>query len=475
LHTPAGGAASGGEAQDGPAPDTATESTAAETSEAQAGGAQAGEVQAGEAQAGGAQASEAQAGEAQAESVPSGDSGDPAGAVAGGSGAGGSGAGGSRRTKVALLTAAGVGVLVIAGVTIGTLGAARPAGHTTNVSDRHSSGAQAGTAAPLRVESVTQGGAVTGTNGASPVRVTLSAPLASNSPMPAVHPATPGTWAKAGTTLTFTPSTPFWPGTRVRVTLAGGSHGLRSAAGGILAKTMTKRFTTAHWSSLRLKQMLAQLGYLPLKWKPQSSTAFQPDNVATELAAVYAPPAGKFSWKKGYPSILTSFWGGQSSLIMQGAIRAFQSNHGLTMTGVMTPVLWRDVVRAAAAGKANPSGYTYALASKASPETLTVWHDGHVVLHTLANTGIPAAPTADGTFPVYLRYAFQIMKGTNPDGSKYADPVAWVAYFNGGDAVHYFPRGYYGAPQSLGCVELPYAQAHFAWPYLTYGSLVTVR
>jgi len=328
---------------------------------------------------------------------------------------------------------------------------------------------------PLQVESVTQGGVVTGTNGASPVRVTLSAPLAANSPMPVLRPATPGTWTKAGATLTFTPATPFWPGTRVHVTLAGGSSGLRSAAGGTLATTTTERFTTKHWSTLRLKQMLAQLGYLPLKWKPQNPNALQPDNVATELSAMYSPQAGAFTWKKGYPSILTSFWGGQSSLIMQGAIRAFQSNHGLTMTGVMTPSLWGDVVRAAAAGKANPNGYTYALASKAIPETLTVWHDGHVVMHTLANTGIPAAPTADGTFPVYLRYAFQIMKGTNPDGTPYADPVAWVAYFNGGDAVHYFPRGFYGAPQSLGCVELPYAQAHYVWPYLTYGSLVTVR
>jgi L,D-transpeptidase catalytic domain len=467
LQTPAGGAASGGAAQDGPAPDTATESTAAQAGETQASETQASETQASPTQASGAQASETPAG-----SAPSGDSG---GTAAGGTGAGGAGAGGSRRTKVILLAAAGVGVLVIAGVTIGTLSAASPAGHSTNVSDHQSSGAAAGTAPPLQVESVTQGGAVTATNGASPVRVTLSAPLASNSPMPAVHPATPGTWTKAGTTLTFTPSTPFWPGTRVRVTLAGGGGGLRSAAGGVLAKTTTERFTTQHWSSLRLKQMLAQLGYLPLKWKPQNPTAFQPDNVATELSAIYTPPAGNFTWRKGYPSILTSFWGGRSSLIMQGAIRAFQSNHGLTMTGVMTPALWRDVVRAAAAGKANPSGYTYALASKASPETLTVWHDGRVVLHTLANTGIPAAPTADGTFPVYLRYAFQIMRGTNPDGSHYADPVAWVAYFDGGDAVHYFPRGYYGAPQSLGCVELPYAQAHFVWPYLTYGSLVTVR
>ncbi len=456
MQTPAGGAASGGAAQDGPAPDTATEGTAAQASEAQASETQASEYP----------GQQAQAGETQAGSVPPGD--------AGGTAAGGTGAGGSRRTKVALLAAAGVGCPRDRG---------RDHRHARRGQLRRAHDQRLGPsfqrrprpAAPLQVESVTQGGAVTRTNGASPVRVTLSAPLASNSPMPAVHPATPGTWTKAGTTLTFTPATPFWPGTRVRVTLAGGSQGLRSAAGGVLAKTTTERFTTKHWSSLRLKQMLAQLGYLPLKWKPQNPNALQPDNVATELSAMYSPQAGTFTWKKGYPSILTSFWGGQSSLIMQGAIRAFQSNHGLTMTGVMTPSLWGDVVRAAAAGKANPSGYTYALASKASPETLTVWHDGHIVLHTLANTGIPAAPTADGTFPVYLRYAFQIMKGTNPDGSHYADPVAWVAYFNGGDAVHYFPRGYYGAPQSLGCVELPYAQAHFVWPYLTYGSLVTVR
>jgi hypothetical protein len=468
LQTPAGGAASGEAAEDGPAPDMATGSTAAQASAAQGSEAQGNESQASE-----TQASEAQASEAQAGSIPPGNSGGPAAGGTGGTG--GTGAGGSRRTKVALLTAAGVGVLVIAGVTIGTLGAARSGGHTANVSDHHSGSADAGTAAPLQVESVTQGGAVTGTNGASPVRVMLSAPLASNSPMPTVHPATPGTWTKAGTTLTFTPSTPFWPGTRVRVTLAGGGAGLRSAAGGVLAKTTTERFSTKRWSSLRLKQMLAQLGYLPLKWAPQSPTAMQPDNVATELAAMYTPPAGSFTWKKGYPSILTSFWGGRSSLIMQGAVRAFQSDTGATMTGVMTPALWRDVIRAAAVGKKNPHGYTYALASKASPETLTVWHNGHVVLHTLANTGIPAAPTADGTFPVYLRYTFQIMSGTNPDGSHYSDPVSWVSYFNGGDAVHYFPRGFYGAPQSLGCVELPYAQAHYVWPYMTYGTLVTVR
>jgi hypothetical protein len=97
-----------------------------------------------------------------------------------------------------------------------------------------------------------------------------------------------------------------------------------------------------------------------------------------------------------------------------------------------------------------------------------------VVLTSPANTGIAASPTADGTFPVYLRFYFTYMKGTNPDGTKYDDPVWYVSYFNGGDAVHYFPRGSYGWNQSLGCVELPWDQAAKAYPYLTYGSLVTV-
>ncbi|MHB1536304.1 MAG: L,D-transpeptidase, partial [Acidimicrobiales bacterium] len=108
------------------------------------------------------------------------------------------------------------------------------------------------------------------------------------------------------------------------------------------------------------------------------------------------------------------------------------------------------------------------------PETLTVWHNNTVISTSPANTGIAASPTADGTFPVFERLATQVMRGTNPDGSKYADPVAWVAYFNGGDAVHYIPRSSYGSRQSLGCVEVTYQTGKTVWPYLTIGSLVTV-
>jgi L,D-transpeptidase catalytic domain len=373
---------------------------------------------------------------------------------------------------VAGLAAAVLGVLAAAGIVASTLGGQRAAGRTT--ADSSPSAHPASPAAPLQVMSVTEGGATTGTDGADAVQVTLSTSLAATSPMPIIRPHVAGTWKQTGHTLTFTPATPFQPDTAFRVRFPAGQDGLRSASGGLLASTVVDHLRTKGWSNLRLKQLLAQLGYLPLKWTAQDATAPQPDSFATELAAVYAPPAGTFTWKKGYPKILTTFWGGPSSLIMEGAIRAFQANEGQTMTGVVTWSLWQQLLKAAAKGHTNPNGYTYAVASKASPETLTVWHNGHVVMHTLANTGIPAAPTADGTNPVYLRYRFQIMRGTNPDGTKYADPVAYVAYFSAGEAVHYFPRGSYGFPQSLGCVELPYTQAQQVWPYLTYGTLVTV-
>ena len=97
------------------------------------------------------------------------------------------------------------------------------------------------------------------------------------------------------------------------------------------------------------------------------------------------------------------------------------------------------------------------------------------MLATPANTGIPAAPTVFGTFPVYARFTVTTMSGTNPDGTHYSDPgIPWVSYFNGGDAIHGFTRASYGSPQSLGCVELPASEAARVWPYTPIGTLVTV-
>src|SRR5262249_18755398 len=155
----------------------------------------------------------------------------------------------------------------------------------------------------------------------------------------------------------------------------------------------------------------------------------------------------------GYPVNLTSLWRpGKPTVVLKGAVMAFEADHGLSLDGVIGPKVWRAMFKALAADATNQHGYTYALASEKLPETLTVWHNGKIIFKPLANTGLPVRPTLVGTNPVYVRYRTQIMRGRNPDGTKYADPVAWVAYFHYGEAIHYFPRYSYGSPQSLGCV-----------------------
>jgi peptidoglycan hydrolase-like protein with peptidoglycan-binding domain len=385
-------------------------------------------------------------------------------------------ASGRSRRQVIVLTAAIAALAVIAGglgwaFASGRMGSPAAA---AAVSPPHARTA-AQPAGPFRVLSVTPAHAAQQVNGAAPVDVVFSAPLAAGSPMPRITPAVRGTWtaAKNGA-LQFTPATGFRPHTAVTVSVPSGRSGVRSATGSLLGAPVTVRFRTGSYSTLRLQQLLAQLGYLPLTWTP-SGTSPAASSANAQLSAAYQPPAGTFSWQHGYPAALTSKWAqGKQNLIEVGAIRAFEDQQGLSMDGVAGPTVWQHLLRAAATGQRNTHGYTYAIARKSNPETLTVWHNGHVVLHTLANTGISVAPTADGTYPVYLRYAFQIMQGTNPDGSHYADPVSNVAYFNGGDAVHYFSRATYGWPQSLGCVELPLPQSATAYHYLTYGSLVTV-
>jgi len=388
----------------------------------------------------------------------------------------------SKGRRGAALTAAGAAMVLAAGVAIVTIGS--PGSHAAPVSaaqaaaeTRHDQPAD-----PLQVLSVTPAAGAKGVNGAAPIRVQFSAPLAASTPMPVLSPHVTGTWQVEGDTAVFTPAAGYYQNSKVKLTIPGGPNGMISvdgasaSSGGLLASTVTETFTTASFSTLRLQEVLSQLGYLPLTWTPKAETAaVNPANANAELAAAYQAPAGTFSWHSGYPSALTDQWtAGSANVLDTGAVRAFESVAGLTMDGVAGHTVWADLFKALAAGKHNPNGYTYALASQNSPETITIWHNGRVVLKSLVNTGIAASPTVDGTFPVYLKFYFSHMKGTNPDGSKYDDPVYYANYFNGGDAVHQFARYSYGWYQSLGCVELPWDAAKTAYGYLSYGSLVTV-
>ena len=391
------------------------------------------------------------------------------------------------KRRGAALTASGATLVLAAGVMI--VAFASPGSHASLVSSEGPANGINGAygskplqpAVALQMVSMTPAAGAKGVNGTRPIRVQFSVPLAPNSPMPTLSPSIAGHWAVQGNAAVFTPAVGWSQKTKVTVKIPGGLDGVVSAEGatagdgGTLGSNLSRSFTTGSFRNMRLQQLMAQLGYLPMTFKAASGPAIGATSARAQLAAAYHAPAGTFTWQSGWPWALRSQWKpGKANILQVGAIRAFESVHKMTMDGIAGKALWSKLFTAVAKGQKNPNGYTYALANQHYPENLTVWHNGKVVLKTLANTGIPGRPTVDGTFPVYLKFYFTYMDGTNPDGSKYHDPVYFANYFNGGDAVHEFSRYSYGSYQSLGCVELPWAAAKKAYGYLSYGSLVTV-
>jgi hypothetical protein len=287
---------------------------------------------------------------------------------------------------------------------------------------------------------------------------------------PRVLPRTAGTWRRPNDhTLVFHPSGIGFPlGAHVRVVLP---RTIRVA--GKPVRTLT--WHVPQGSPVRLRQLLAQLGYLPLAFHPTSTAV--PATAADEARAAVDPPSGVFTWRYPHtpPQLKALWYSSQRSTVLRGALNAFESAHHLALQDVPDQAVWKALLDDELNDRTAANGYSYVFVTEQLPETLTLWQDGKVVLKTPVNTGIPSRPTALGTYPVYLHLSSATMSGTNPDGSHYMDPgVPWVNYFEGGDAVHGFVRPGYGYPQSLGCVEVPIPTAALIWPHVQIGTLVTV-
>ncbi len=317
----------------------------------------------------------------------------------------------------------------------------------------------------------------------SPLDITLSEPVskAFGQQMPTIEPVVQGALVPKGTwseptpyNLLFTPSGPdFWPGEQMQLTLPT-AVSITTGQGGATKPTRTIDFEGEPGSTLRLQQMLASLHYLPLRWSPQVYIKGY-SKMSTQLALMTTPPQGSFTWRYSFPVALSSLWSpGSYTVMTKGAVMAFEQVEGLATVGRSNPLLWPTLVKAVLNDQVDPHPYSWIQVSMQLPERLWLYLNGKVVLTSLANTGIPQAPTAPGTYPIYLRFKFNYMSGFNPNGTYYHDPVYWINYFNGGDAVHGFVRASYGFPQSLGCVELPVAVAAQVYPQVHIGTLVTV-
>jgi hypothetical protein len=207
---------------------------------------------------------------------------------------------------------------------------------------------------------------------------------------------------------------------------------------------------------------------------PGRTSVEEPD-VASDIPLTPLP--GKFAWRfPNIPSSLSAEWAaGAPNVITTGAVMQFEDANGLATDGQAGPDVWAALLQAVAHRQVDTQPYDYVYVQTGIPEYLSLWRDGAVVFTSLVNTGIPEAPTALGTYPVYARYTVTTMSGTNPDGSHYSDPgIPWVSYFNGGDALHGFLRADYGFPQSLGCVEMPYSSAATLFPFTPLGTLVSI-
>jgi hypothetical protein len=271
----------------------------------------------------------------------------------------------------------------------------------------------------------------------------------------------------------------FWPGTQYNLELPAPVAVIEGGKE-VSASTETVSMHTATGSMLRLQQLLAILHYLPVSWTPAAPSG-NPTTLAGQVALAYAAPAGSFAWRWTMPATLEDFWTpGSYSVMTRGALMAFEHVEGLNDSPARSnPLLWPYLIKAVLGGRTDPHPYVWIDVTKTLPETLHLWSNGKIIITSLANTGIPQDPTENGTFPVYLRFAQNYMSGYNPNGTYYHDLVFWISYFNGGDAVHGFPRYSYGFPQSLGCVELPVAGydpiSEQVWGYDHIGTLVTVQ
>jgi hypothetical protein len=285
-------------------------------------------------------------------------------------------------------------------------------------------------------------------------------------------PRVAGKWSTVGDYVSFQPKSTLEPCSSYTLTVWAGTTATGDLPLG--GRRRQYRLSVACPGLQALQQALARLNYLPYTIDASHGRNSGDRAESRALAARYAfnPPAATLSPNVAHAPGLRY---GSLDPTTRGALMVFQDNHGLPLSGAPERSTWASLLAAETLGHGNPQPYTFVTVSESIPETLEVHRGNHIVIRTPANTGVSGATTEQGTFPIYARYTSTTMTGTNPDGSKYSDPgVPWVNYFNGGDAVHGFPRASYGTPQSNGCVELPIGAAGQVYPLLAIGDLVIV-
>jgi hypothetical protein len=107
---------------------------------------------------------------------------------------------------------------------------------------------------------------------------------------PKLSPAAAGSWSQPSpTTLAFTPSLGYLPGTVVHVTVR---KGLASTDGVVLRRAVSASFDVENGSGVRLAQLLAELRYLPVHPTPPRTSRVRETPPGSSARSSTRPRAG---------------------------------------------------------------------------------------------------------------------------------------------------------------------------------------
>ena len=299
----------------------------------------------------------------------------------------------ARAARVALALAA-LAVVAAAVLILAThdgasqLGAGQAAAATTTT-----------TSAPLPPTRLTKLPHRTIINGMSPLVVRLSAAPAPTSPRPYLSPNVNGTWTTINNEEVFTPASTLEPCSSYSLTIPAATTAVAHAPYG---HQRTIALQVGCPSVRGLQVALARLNYLPDHLHPHFGRPQHRGPLTRVQAAALAwdPPSGHLVAQ--YPDAPPVAYGNGSDGPTIGALEIFQADHGIDATGVPDTRTWESLLAAETHDRRNPSPYTWVTVTETIPETLEVHRDGHVVLSTPANTGVPGAATAQGDVPDLL-------------------------------------------------------------------------
>ena len=174
----------------------------------------------------------------------------------------------------------GAVVVVVAVLLLFTLGGSSPQ-HSGSAgggspSSRSGSGAGGSGRPTFALQSTSPAAGTQNVPANTSISLQFSAPVSLTQAQPTLAPAIAGKWVQtAATTLTYDLDSPLIPSSQEVVTIPGGTNGLRSTGGAVLAASHSVAFGVAAGDTLRLQQLLAELNYLPVGFSPAGPSPHQ--------------------------------------------------------------------------------------------------------------------------------------------------------------------------------------------------------